>query len=136
MKEKLRPLQIIHLALCAGLVLVYIFLGNLLSIESFKLPQIDALVLMYLLIPALAIVVSRFMFKTALNKIDPALSMDEKLTQYQSACIISYVFIEVAAFLIIFLKPELLLIGVLLIIYLFLIRPTADKIHTDLNNLT
>lgn len=136
MKEKLRILQIIHLALCVGLVLTYIFLGHLLSIESFKLPQMDASILMYLLIPALAILVSRFMFKTALNKIDPKWSMDEKLKHYLSACIISYAFIEAAAFLIIFLKPELLLVGVLLIMYLFLIRPTADKIHTDLNNLT
>lgn len=43
--------------------------------------------------------------------------------------------LEGAAFLILFLKPDFVLFGLLIIIYLIFLRPTEERVNNDLINL-
>lgn len=136
MKEQIRVLQIIHLSLCASLIFIYIILGNLFSKELLNLPEIDTASLFYLFIPVMAYIASNFVFKTLVKKIDAKQDLQKKITHYTTASIIRWAIIEASAFIILFLKPDFIMLGLLLIIYLFLLRPTTDKINTDLENIS
>ncbi|OXA94311.1 MFS transporter [Flavobacterium oncorhynchi] len=132
MTQKIKTLQIIHLAVCAGTILVYFFLGEL-SIEKLKnIPSIDSSSIVYVFIPVLAFVLSTFLFKSQLKQIDPKLKTEDKLPVYQTASIMRWTVLEGAAFLILFLKPDFILFGLLIIIYLIFLRPTEERINTDL----
>ncbi|OXB03891.1 MFS transporter [Flavobacterium plurextorum] len=132
MTEKIKTLQIIHLAVCAGTILAYFLLGEL-SIEKLKnIPVIDSSSIVYVFIPILAFVLSTFLFKSQLKQIDPKLKTEDKLPVYQTASIMRWAVLEGAAFLILFLKPDFILFGILIIIYLIFLRPTAEKINNDL----
>ena len=118
MTEKIKTLQIIHLAVCAGTILAYFLLGEL-SIEKLKnIPVIDSSSIVYVFIPILAFVLSTFLFKSQLKQIDPKLKTEDKLPIYQTASIMRWAVLEGAAFLILFLKPDFILFGILIIIYL------------------
>ncbi|MGB0892181.1 MAG: MFS transporter, partial [Flavobacteriaceae bacterium] len=58
---------------------------------------------------------------------------EAKMIKYQSASIIRWGILEAGAFLILILKPELILFGLLILIYLLLVRPTKTKIESELN---
>lgn len=132
MKEQLKVFRIIHLALVAGLVIAYFVLGNLSDFSQLKLPTLDNDNMIYLAIPIAAFIISNLMFKMLVSKIDNALSLKEKIVPYQSASIVRYAIIEGAAFLILILKPELIVFGLLLIVYLALLMPTEQRIKRDL----
>lgn len=132
MTEKIKTLQIIHLAVCAGTILAYFLLGEL-SIEKLKnIPVIDSSSIVYIFIPILAFVLSTFLFKSQLKQIDPKLKTEDKLPVYQTASIMRWAVLEGAAFLILFLKPDFILFGILIIIYLIFLRPTEERINNDL----
>ncbi|RXM41842.1 MFS transporter [Flavobacterium sp. YO64] len=132
MTQKIKTLQIIHLAVCAGTILVYFFLGEL-SIEKLKnIPSIDSSSIVYVFIPVLAFVLSTFLFKSQLKQIDPKLKTEDKLPVYQTASIMRWTVLEGAAFLILFFKPDFILFGLLIIIYLILLRPTEERINNEL----
>lgn len=134
MTEKIKTLQIIHLAICAGTILAYFFIGEL-SIEKLKnIPVIDSSSIVYVFIPVLAFVLSTFLFKSQLKQIDPKLKTEAKLPIYQAASIMRWAVLEGAAFLILFLKPDFVLFGILIIIYLTFLRPTEERINNDLSN--
>lgn len=132
MKDQLKVFRIIHLALVAGLVVAYFVLGNLSDFSQLKLPTLDNDNMIYLAIPIAAFIISNLMFKMLVSKIDNALSLKEKIVPYQSASIVRYAIIEGAAFLILILKPELIVFGLLLIVYLALLMPTEQRIKRDL----
>lgn len=134
MIEKIKTLQIIHLAVCAGTILVYFFVGEL-SIEKLKtIPTIDSTSAVYVFIPVFAFVLSTFLFKSQLKQIDPKLKLEAKLPIYQAASIMRWAVLEGAAFLLLFLKPDFILFGILIIIYLIFLRPTEERINSDLSN--
>lgn len=130
MTEKIKTLKLIHLAICAGMILAYIFAGQF-TIEQLKGQEIDSDNLVYLALPIAAFFLSNFMFKSQLKQVDSQASLEEKLPIYQSASIIRWAILEGAAFLILFLKPDLLIFGILLILYLVYLRPTEEKIVSD-----
>ena len=132
MKAQLKVFRIIHLALVAGLVVAYFVLGNLSDFSQLKLPTLNNDNMIYLAIPIAAFIISNLMFKMLISKIDNALSLKEKIVPYQSASIVRYAIIEGAAFLILILKPELIVFGLLLIVYLALLMPTEQRIKRDL----
>ena len=132
MKDQLKVFRIIHLALVAGLVVAYFVLGNLSDFSQLKLPTLDNDNMIYLAIPIAAFIISNLMFKMLISKIDNALSLKEKIVPYQSASIVRYAIIEGAAFLILILKPELIVFGLLLIVYLALLMPNEQRIKRDL----
>ncbi|MFH7000037.1 MFS transporter [Flavobacterium sp. FlaQc-57] len=134
MNEKIKTLQIIHLAVCAGTILVYFFVGEL-SIEKLKtIPSINSSSAIYLSIPVLAFVLSTFLFRSQLKQIDPKLKTEDKFPIYQTASITRWAILEGAAFLILFLKSDFVLFGVLIIVYLVFLRPTEERINNDLTN--
>lgn len=132
MNEKIKTLQIIHLAICVGMIIAYYILGDL-SIEKLRIPVIDSSSLVYVAIPVVAFVLSSFLFKSQLKQIDPKLKLEEKLPIYQTASIMRWAVLEGAAFLILILKPEFILFGILILIYLIFLRPTAERIDNDLS---
>jgi hypothetical protein len=134
MTEKIKTLQIIHLAICAGTILAYYFVGEL-SIEKLKnIPTIDSSSIVYVFIPVFAFVLSTFLFKSQLKQIDPKLKTEAKLPIYQTASIMRWAVLEAAALVLLFLKPDFVLFGILIIIYLVFLRPTEERINNDLSN--
>lgn len=130
MTEKIRTLQIIHLAICAGTIVVYLTVGQF-SIDKLKIDAIDSSEIIYAAIPVLAFVLSNLLFKSQLKQINPKLALNDKLPVYQTASIIRWAVLEGAAFMVLFLKPEFMVLGILLIIYLLFLRPTEDRVIGD-----
>ncbi|SFE48708.1 MFS transporter [Flavobacterium xueshanense] len=132
MNEKIKVLQIIHLAICAGTVIAYLFIGQL-SIESLKIAIIDFSDLIYFAIPILAFFVSNFLFQSQLKHVDVKLKPEENLPIYQTASIIRWAILEASALVILFLKQDLLILGILIIVYLVFLRPTEDRVNSALS---
>ncbi len=128
----MKVLQIIHLAICAGIVIAYLFIAQL-SFESLKIETTDSSDLIYFAIPILAFFLSNFLFKLQLKQADPKLKTEENLPIYQTASIIRWAILEASALLILFLKQNLLLLGILIIVYLVFLRPTEDRIVSELS---
>lgn len=74
------------------------------------------------------------MFKLQLKQTDPELKPEENLPIYQTASIMRWAILEGAAFIILFLKPDFLLAGILLIVYLISLRPTEERVISDIKN--
>ena len=73
------------------------------------------------------------MFKHKLKTIRSTDFDEQKLMQYQTASIMRWAILEGSAFAILLLKKEFILFGILIIIYLILIKPTEDNIKRELN---
>ncbi len=130
MKKKVKMIQIIHLALCAGLVIAYLLIGKLTALESIPFPEINASNMVYAFAPIVAIILGNQLYHMQIKSVDNSLSLEEKFPTYQTASIIRYAILEGTAFLILFIRPDFILFGVLIILYLMFLRPTEDKIIT------
>jgi hypothetical protein len=136
MKEQIKTIQIIHLVLTAGLILAYTFLAEINSLEDLMIiPSIDTNSIIYLLIPIAAYIFSNLMFKNMLGKIDKKLKIEENFGAYQSAALARWAILEGAAFIIIINKPDFILFGILLIVYLAILRPSENNITNHLTSL-
>ena len=136
MKEQVKTMRIIHLALTIGVTIAYLFLSEISSIdELFTLPVIEGNSFYFALIPIVAYLLSNMMFKNMLSKVDKKLKIDENLGAYQTAALTRWAILEGAAFIIIFNKPDFILFGIVTIIYLALLSPTESKITSHLKNL-
>jgi len=134
MKENIKTLQIIHLAITLGIVMAYIFIGNLDKyVLNFKMEYLKSEEIFYLLIPVLAIVVCNVLYKSMLSKITSSQSYESKFVIFRTASIIRWAILEGGAFAILFIKPKFTLFGLLLIVYLIFIRPTETSVKNDLN---
>ncbi len=130
MQQKFKLLQLIHLALISGVSIAYMVFGNLKNVMDLK---IDTTSLPYAFIPLVAYYLSNFIFKIVLKGIKRDATTDEKLTIYQSASIVRWAILEASCFVILFLKPDFILLGFILLIYMYLIRPTKNTIAQTLN---
>lgn len=133
MNEKIKTLQIIHFAVCAGTIMAYFFVGEI-SLEKLKIPAVSTLSITYTLIPILAYIISTFLFRSQIKQIDPKLKLEDKLPLYQAASIMRWAILEGAAFILLFLKPDYILFGILIIVYLIFLRPTEERIKNDLSD--
>lgn len=133
MTQKIKTLQTIHLAICAGIIVAYFMIGNL-SIDSLNIQSIDSSEMVFVAIPILAFVLSNFLFKSQLKQTNSKLKSEENLPIYQTASIIRWAILEGAAFLILFVSPDFQLFGILIIAYLVFLRPTEDRVNNDLQN--
>lgn len=133
MTQKIKTLQTIHLAICAGIMVAYFMMGNL-SIDSLNIQSIDSSEMVFVAIPILAFVLSNFLFKSQLKQTNSKLKSEENLPIYQTASIIRWAILEGAAFLILFVSPDFQLFGILIIAYLVFLRPTEDRVNNDLQN--
>lgn len=131
--QKIKTLQTIHLAICAGMAAAYLFAGNL-SIDKLTVPTIDSGSGIYLAIPIAAFFLGNFLFKSQLKQAGVRATLEEKMPVYQTASIIRWAILEGAAFVILLVKPEFVLFGIGIILYLIYLRPTEEKIKRDLQD--
>ena len=131
MNEKIKPLQIIHLGICAGTILVYCiityFSGGFPVLSTISPDSI-----IYILIPVVSVFLSHFMYKTLLKKIEPEMTEEEQFSSYQSANIIRWGILEAGALAILFLRPDIIIFGLILILFMIIARPTAEKMSIDI----
>lgn len=130
MIQQVKILKIIHLSLLTSVTVAYFILGDIFNLT---MPKLEGDNLYYTFIPAIAVLISNFIYKKAISKIDKKIDTQQKLAQYQFASIMRWVILQAGAFLILILKPELLVFGLLLLLYLLLVRPTEQKIENELN---
>ena len=136
-EQQIKTIQIIHIALTLGVTLAYFFLSELTSFNDlFILPEIDKNSIYIGIIPIVAYISSNIIFRSMLSKIDRKLKIEANLGAYQTASLIRWAILEGAAFLIIMSKPEFILFGAMLIIYLALLRPSERTITQDLKDRT
>ncbi len=131
MTEKIKTLKIIHMAMFLGTALMYFLLGKITS-ELLKIPQLDSSSIPFLLIPIIAYFLSNFLFKSQLKQINPKDKLESKLPIYQSASIIRWAILEGAAFIIVIASPNLILFGIPILLYFVSLRPTEERIRTEL----
>ena len=81
----------------------------------------------------MAYFLTNFLFIKKIKEINRNLEFKDALGPYQSASIIRWAILEGSAFCLLILKPELLVFGVLILVYLISLRPTEAKIKADLN---
>ena len=134
MSQKLKTLQIIHLSICAGVILGYVILGDF-SPEVLQMPIVDSNSIIYAIIPLIAFVFSDFIFRSQINKIDAKVSFDEQFPLYQTASIVRWAILEGAAFVLLILKKDFILFGILLIVYLLLLFPSEFRVKSDLEKI-
>ena len=134
MAEKLKIIKIIHLAICAGVIFAYILLSDLSVLADLKLPVIDASSYIYLMIPVIAIFAGNYLYKFQSKKVDSNLKLEDKIPFYQTATIMRLALLEGAAFLILFVKPDFIVFGILIILYIIFIRPTENQFRKDFEN--
>lgn len=134
MKDKIKTLQIIHLALCAGVIVAYIVMNNIKSISDiFTISGISSEDYLFIALPLIAFIVSNFLYKLVLKKIDKNATVEANFMQFQNASIVRWAILEGSAFIILFMKPDFILFGILILIYLILLRPTEDRFKNDSN---
>ncbi len=129
--EKLKTIKIIHFAICIGVIIAYFIVGNITSLESLKIPSIDSSSMVYVLIVVSSVFLSNFLYKSQVNNVDKKLKLEEKIPFYQTATIIRLAILEGVAFVILFLKPDFLLLGFLIILYMIYLRPTESQFRSD-----
>ncbi len=130
-RSNFKTLKIIHLALCAGVLMAYIFAGDLLR----KLSNIamGAEQFTYAVIPIAAGVLSHFMYKKLLENIDPGQSTAEKLALYQRANLVRWAILEAAAFIFLMVLPDYLFLGVPIILYMASLMPNEEKYNAEIS---
>ena len=131
MKEKIKTLRLIHLALLIGMIVAYTILGELYKLEFLMFPQVDTSSILFLVVPMAAIFMSNMLFKQQLKQADKRTPLEEKMGLYQTASIIRWAILEGAAFLVLFLKPEFIVVGLLVILYFAFLRPSENSIKSD-----
>lgn len=131
MTAKLKTIKIIHMAICAGVIIAYILIGNITSMDNIKLPNLNISSSIYILIPFLAIYMSHFMYQSQIKNVDVTLKIEEKIPFYQTATIIRLAILEGAAFFILVIKPDFICLGFFVIMYMIFIRPSENQFKKD-----
>lgn len=137
-KSFLKTLTFLHLSLVIGLLLFSVIAYT--QSTSITVEPDTGNMLLYF-VPVLAIAGyfgSQFFYKKILNKVDANAPLEEKLKKYKSASHIKFLLIEAPALLSIFAfytttNALPLVIAVCLIIYLYVQKPSSDKINTELS---
>ncbi|MGE4288291.1 MAG: hypothetical protein AB7E36_06350 [Salinivirgaceae bacterium] len=137
-KQYFRTLNVIHYALLAGQL---VFAGTVLYLAYGKTQLVDSpkgiFIYVVPLIALLAVLLSQAIYRFRIKKLKSYNSLIPKMTEYQSIFIIRLALIEGAslfAIVVYLLTVEAIFIaiGVLLIVYFVLLRPTRIKIAMDL----
>lgn len=134
MNEKLKTIKIIHFGICAGVIVAYYVLGNWSSTKIFELPEINQNSILYLLVPIGAYLLSNFLFKSQLKSAELKPKLVDNMAIYQTAAIVRWAILEGAAFIILILKEDFILFGILIVLYLILLHPTKERIIKELGH--
>ncbi len=137
-KNFLKTLTIIHYALVAGplLIGVIFYLNTELNTND---TVDDIFIYIFPLIALVGVFSGNFIFKKLLSNIKKSESLQHKLTGYQTASLVKFALLEGPAFLNIVwfsLTGNLLYltIGMVLVLFLFMQRPTKIKVENDLES--
>ncbi|MGD1840017.1 MAG: hypothetical protein ACFB0B_03850 [Thermonemataceae bacterium] len=131
MKEKIKVIKIIHLALVSGVTLIYVVLGNLHTFNFLRILKTESSAFTYLLVAVAAILLGNFLYKQQLKNTKDNLTLEEKVVPYQTALLTRWVILEGAAFIILFIEKEWLIIGLFLIVYMAFLRPSEERMKRD-----
>lgn len=135
MTEKIRTVKMIHLAICIGILVAYIVVGKLTSLEKFKIPNLNSSSILFLLIPMSSVVLGGVLYKYQVSKASVKAILEEKIPFYQTATIMRLAAIEAAVLLILFVKPDLILFGLLMIAIMFFLRPSEVQFRKDFDKI-
>lgn len=135
MNQKIKVIQTIHLALCAGMIIAYVVVGDI-TLDKLMIKNIETADIAFLAVPILAIFLGNILFKMQLRQSDPKVKPEDKMPVYQTASLIRWAILEGTAFFILFTKPGLLLLGLILILYMVFLRPTEDRVNADFQSVS
>lgn len=136
-KTFLKILSIIHIALCAGLALFAIFVYFKNGDFTARMNQQDIFIYIVPIVAAAGYFLSQLVFKKQIASIAREEKLPIKLAKYQIASLIKYALLEGPGFLALMAyfwsgNALYLVIAIALIVYLFVQRPTAEKIKKEL----
>ena len=138
-KTYFKTLQIIHFALLSGqlvVMAVFTFLIRYHLVEpdnSFP----TNFIYITLLLPALGVIGSNFLFKTLLKRISDHAPIKEKLASYKGALLVRYAVLEMPTLLLLVLyflcgNQFLILAALLAAAYFFMMKPSETGLIEDL----
>ena len=133
MQTPIKTLQIIHLALVAGVTMVYLVIGQIYTLDFLKLPELNNTVLVFMFGAILAVLLSNLAYNHVLKQESSPATFQKQFSVYQTATIIRLAILEGTAFLILFLQQDVLILGLLLIIYMLWLRPSETRMKHYLN---
>ena len=138
-KTYFKTLQIIHFALLGGQL---VMMGVFAFLIRYHLVEIDNsfptnFIYITLLLPALGVIGSNFLFKTLLKRIPDNAPIKEKLASYQSALFVRYAVLEMPTLLLLVLyflcgNQFLILAALLAAAYFFMMKPSETSLIEDL----
>ncbi|TCD02336.1 hypothetical protein EZ449_18435 [Pedobacter frigidisoli] len=140
MNTKLKTLQIIHLALCSGVLLfalVTIFLNREIMFFDANPKTTAPFNPIFPILGLITISASIFFFRNVISKINKSADVDSKINQYQSGFVISAALLEGGALfnLVGFFITQnsfFLIFATANFVFLVLSRPTKDKLISSL----
>jgi len=138
-KAMLKTIPILHMGLLAGQVLFAIVSFNISPPNTFYwINHNDPFVFVVPIIAIACYALGNFLFRQQIGAAIEKPTVQQKVAGYQTAMIIRFAMLEGASLFGIvsyLLTGNLLLIGIsgLLIVYFIILRPTRDKIETELN---
>lgn len=135
MNQKVKAIQALHFAICGGMIVAYVMVGQI-SINKLMINSIELSDITFIALPFLAFFLGNFLFRMQLRQSDPKLKPEDKMAIYQTASLIRWAILEGAAFIILFIKPSLIIFGLLLILYIIYLRPTEDRINADFQSVS
>jgi DMSO reductase anchor subunit len=133
MQSPLKSLQIVHMALITGVTMAYIVIGQINSLEFFNISKLNNTSLLVVLGVVMVALISNLIYNQVLMQISKTATNQEQFAKYQTANIIRLAILEGTALLILFLQNDVLFMGLLLIVYMILLRPTENRMKHDLN---
>ncbi len=133
----LKILAIIHLTLCVGLLLCAVFAFYQNGDFTARMNQQDIFIYIVPIVAAAGYFLSQLVFKKKIESISREEKLSIKLGKYQIASLIKYALLEgpgILALMAYFWSGNALylIIAIALIVYLFVQRPTAEKIKKEL----
>ncbi len=135
----LKVLSFLHLGIMATpLLLAVFFYFQIQDAHLSFTDSEDVFIAIAPIIAMAAIFLGDLLFRKIIKSIPNDMGLKEKLARFQMACIVSYALLEGAALfsIVIFYNIQnftYLFIGLFLLFYLYLKRPTKDKIEHLLN---
>ncbi|WP_091867476.1 hypothetical protein [Pricia antarctica] len=136
-KRFLKILATIHLALCVGLVLCAVFAFYQNGDFTARMNQQDIFIYIVPIVAAAGYFLSQLVFKKRIESISRKENLSIKLRKHQITSLIKYALLEGPGFLALTAyfwsgNALYLIIAIALIVYLFVQRPTAEKIKKEL----
>ncbi|RFC54620.1 MFS transporter [Brumimicrobium aurantiacum] len=129
-KKTIKEAQIIHLVITGVLVLIYVFLGDL-TVEMFKIPEITSDDYFFIAIPIVAFFLGNYLYRRQVQSTDEKLSIEKKCEVFKTATIMRLAILEGAALVILFLAPNLVFFGALIVLNVVMMRPTEGQFQKD-----